>query len=248
MLATTLAFYAVARLRFGWSRVFAWYVCAGFVVVDLAFVGANSLKLFDGGYIPLLVGAGFILIMVTWARGRSLLGAFMREQALPTETFLADLEQRVALRMPGVAVVMTAVSERIPAVLIRAVRHFKSLHETVLLTTIATEEVPYRRGERCEVTALGKGLHRVVLRYGFMEEPDVHRDVTTALGRIDGDHAASQVIYLVGHERTVGGRGGKMGWLAERLFGMLLRNARNPSEYYHLPPTQVLELGARVDL
>jgi KUP system potassium uptake protein len=248
MLATTLAFYAVARLHFGWKRHFALLVCAGFLVVDLAFVVANALKFFDGGYVPAILGIGFFAIMVCWARGRSLLGNYLRTQAAPADRFLAELDDKVELRLPGVGVVMTASADAIPAVLNRAVGHFRSLHETVLLTTIVTDEVPWVNGPRHTVEDMGKGIHRVILRYGFMEDPSVHRELTRVLGEIAPDADPKQMIYLLGHERSVAGSGGQMGRVAEGLFALLFRNARNPSDYYQLPPTQVVELGARVDL
>jgi KUP system potassium uptake protein len=248
MLATTLAFYSVARLHFRWPAILAFVVCAAFFVVDAAFLGANALKFLDGGYIPAIVGVAFVVMMVCWARGRSLLGAFMRKQAEPVDAFLADLEQRVSVRMPGVGVVMTASAEAIPPVLTRAIRHFRSLHDTVILTTIVTDEIPHVTEERSQLEEMGKGLHRLVLRYGFMDEPQVHDDVVATLKVLTPETDPSDIIYLVGHERSVAGSGGQMGPVAEGLFAMLLHNARNPSDYYGLPPSQVVELGARVDL
>jgi KUP system potassium uptake protein len=117
MAATSLAFYRVARIRFGWSPVHAGAVVGGFLVIDLAFLGANLLKFIDGGYVPAIVGCAFFAIMVIWARGRSLLRAHYEVQSEPTHDFLASLPNRIDARVPGVGVVMTATAGRIPPVL-----------------------------------------------------------------------------------------------------------------------------------
>jgi KUP system potassium uptake protein len=248
MAVTSMAFYRVARIRFGWSRPLAAAVVAAFLVIDLAFLGANLLKFVDGGYVPAIVGAFFLIVMIVWARGRSLLRVHYAAQSEPTPAFVDTLSQRIDRRLPGVGVVMTATAESIPPVLLNMVRRFRTLHETVLLTTVTTEEAPHVTEERATVDDLGGGLHRVTLRYGFMDEPHVHAALTALLPRIAPRADPSRLTYVLGQERIVAGAGGRMGVVSERIFAALNRNAANPSDFFDLPPAQVVEVGSRVDL
>jgi KUP system potassium uptake protein len=248
MAATSLAFYAVARVHFRWSRLAAGAVVAAFLVTDLGFLGANLLKFFDGGYVPALVGLAFTLVMIVWARGRSLLNHQLRRQSEPMEPFLATLPSRIDGRLPGIGVVMTATAHFAPPVLTRLVARFRRVYETTLLTTVMTEEVPHvPPGEQISLEPLGAGMHRLRIRFGFMDQPNVHQALVAALPRI-APVAPDALTYVLGIERLTAGAGGQMGGPAEGLFALLERNARNPSEYFGLPPAQVVELGARLDL
>ncbi len=248
MAVTSLAFYSVARIHFRWSKPLSLAVVGFFLVFDVAFLAANTLKIVDGGYVPLVVGAAFVVAMYVWARGRSLLGAYFRERSEPTTAFLSSLPQRISGRLPGVGVIMTASAESIPPVALRVVRRFRTLHETVLLTTVVTEEVPFVRGARTEVQTIAAGMFRVIVRFGFMETPLVHQALSDVLPKIDGEAKPEDLTYVLGHERFLAGPEGNMGPLAERIFAILNRNSYNPTDYYALPPSQVVELGARVDL
>jgi KUP system potassium uptake protein len=150
--------------------------------------------------------------------------------------------------LPGVGVVMTATAESIPPVLLNVVRRFRAMHRTVLLTTVTTEEIPHVMGERAAVELLGEGLYRVTLRYGFMDEPHVHRALAGVLDTVAPGTSPSAVTYVLGHERVVPGSAGRLGTLAETVFAALSRNAANPSDFFDLPPEQVVEVGSRVDL
>lgn len=248
MAVTSIAFYGVARNHFRWGRPLAITVVAFFLVFDTAFFAANTLKIVDGGYVPVVVGACFVVVMIVWARGRGLLGAYFRERSEPTEAFVASLPSAIDQRLKGVGVVMTASAESIPPVLLRMVRRFRTMHETVLLTTVLTEEIPYVAEPRVEVTPIAAGLHRVVVRYGFMESPAVHDVMGRVLPQVAPGVRPEDVTYVLGHERFLAGPEGKMGPLAERIFALLSQNAFNPTDYYAVPPAQVVELGARVDL
>lgn len=143
MAVTSLAFYTVARRHFHWSPLKATLTVSFFLVFDIAFLAANSLKIADGGYVPLIVGIAFVTIMVLWARGRAFLAQYFIQRSVPTEQFLSTLDANTQTRLPGVGIIMTASASSIPPVLLRVVQRFKTLHQTVALTTIITEEVPY---------------------------------------------------------------------------------------------------------
>jgi KUP system potassium uptake protein len=248
MVVTTLAFYQVARVHFGWSAALAATVVAGFLVVDVAFFAANLLKFVDGGYVSAVVGAVFVIVMIVWARGRSLLRAHYAAQSEPTTAFLATLSGRIDSRLPGIGVVMTATAQSIPPVLLNVVRRFRALHRIVLLTTVTTEEVPHVVGERASVEPLGGGLYRVLLRYGFMDEPHVHEALARVVAEIEPDADPAGLTYVLGQERVIPGAEGQMGPVSERIFAALSRNAANPSDFFDLPPARVVEVGARIDL
>jgi KUP system potassium uptake protein len=142
---------------------------------------------------------------------------------------------------------MTATAERIPPVLLNFVRRFRTLHRTVLLTTVTTEELPHVT-ERVEIEPLGNGLYRVLLRYGFMDEPHVHGALTRALAQIEPGAEPSSLTYVLGQERIVPGPAGSLGPFTERIYAALARNASNPSDFFELPPAQVVEVGSRIDL
>ena len=246
MVVTSLALHRVARIRFGWSPLLATTVVGGFLVVDLAFFGANLLKFRDGGYVPAIIALAFAGIMVVWARGRSLLRAFYAAQSEPPAAFLASLSSRVDARVTGMGVFMTAAAERIPPVLLNVVRRFRTLHRIVLLTTVTIEPSPHATGERVQIEPLGQGLYRVLLRYGFMDEPNVHDALSRALE--SSQRHGGTLTYVLGQERVVPGAAGQMGPISERVYETLARNAANPSHFFELPPAQVVEVSARVDL
>jgi KUP system potassium uptake protein len=248
MVVTSLAFYQVARIHFGWSAVLAATVVAGFLLVDLTFFAANLLKFVDGGYVSAVVGAVFVVVMIVWARGRSLLRAHYAAQSEPTVSFLASLPGRIGSRLPGVGVVMTATAQSIPPVLLNVVRRFRALHRIVLLTTVTTEEVPHVVSDRASVEPLGQGLYRVLLRYGFMDEPRVHEALAAVLPTIEPGADPAALTYVLGQERVIPGAGGRMGRFSETIFAALSRNAANPSDFFGLPPARVVEVGARIDL
>jgi KUP system potassium uptake protein len=221
---------------------------AGFLVVDLAFFGANLLKFVDGGYVSAIVGVLFAVIMLVWARGRSLLRAHYAAQSEPIASFLSSLPARVDSRLPGIGVVMTATAQSIPPVLLNVVRRFRALHRIVLLTTVTTEEIPHVVDDRVSLEPLGDGLYRVLLRYGFMDEPHVHEALAAVVPGIEPGADAAALTYVLGQERVVPGAGGRMGRVAESIFAALSRNAANPSDFFDLPPARVVEVGARIDL
>jgi KUP system potassium uptake protein len=252
MTVTSLAFFTVSRIHFGWSKWHALAVSGGFLCIDLAFLGANSLKILDGGYVPLLIGALFVVIMAVWARGRGLVTSYARSLSVPVPEFLETAEHGVTNRIPGVGVIMTASTESIPPVLTRMVERFHNVHETVLLTSVVTAEVPYVAPfippGRAEITKVGPGIFRVILRFGFMEMPEVHASLSLVLPRVAPRAMPTDLVYVLGHERYLAGPGGRMGSAEERVFAFLSRNAHEPTDYYGLPPAQVVEVGARVDL
>jgi KUP system potassium uptake protein len=248
MLITSLVYFTVIRNAWGWSPLRAGLILAFFLAFDVPFVVANALKFLDGGYLPFLVGAFFVLIMAIWRIGRSLVTEYFAEHARPVDEFLADLPVRCLARAPGTAIFLTSQASSVPSTVLRIVDEFRVLHEHVVLLTVVTEHIPrVAPAARVEKSDLGGGLHRVVLRYGFTEAPDVTAEMDPVLTEI-GAGPASSAMYVLGRETYVATPRNKMGAASESVFELLSRNARKPTDYFNIPPEQVVELGTYIDL
>jgi KUP system potassium uptake protein len=264
MTITTILFAIVMRRLWNWSKWKVGIITALFLTVDLAFVSANMLKVPNGGWLPLLVAAGVYLLMSTWKKGRVRLSHIVRENTLPIELFLQDIRRRQPHRVGGTAVFMTSDSDGAPPVLLHHLKHNKVLHQKVMLMSVHTEEIPQvAERERVRCSELGEGFYQVMVRYGFMETPDVP-DVLRALSRADDNgkpvpvKLADTTFYL-GRETLIaipsskrakadGGRpeGRRMGRWRKKLFILMTRNAQSATAYFGIPPNRVVELGAQI--
>jgi KUP system potassium uptake protein len=265
MTITTILFAVVMRRLWKWDWWKVGSITLLFLMVDLAFVGANMLKVPNGGWLPLLVAGVVYLLMSTWKKGRVRLTALVRENTLPIELFLEDIRRREPHRVPGTAVFMTSDSGGAPPVLLHHLKHNKVLHERVMLMSVHTEEIPQvseRNRVRC--SELGSGFFQVIARYGFMETPNVP-DVLHMLGRDEGDgkpvpvKLANTTFYL-GRETLIAvpspkrgpssdgaaPEGRRMGRWRKKLFILMTRNAQSATAYFNLPPNRVVELGAQI--
>ncbi|MEW5927856.1 MAG: potassium transporter Kup [Gemmatimonadota bacterium] len=248
MVFTTILFAYVARNRFGWAVWKVGALVTAFLVVDLAFWGANIVKVPDGGWFPLVIAAGFFTIMTTWKKGRQILADRLQSQTLPIELFLKDVRENARTRVPGTAVYMYGNPAGTPPALLHNLVHNKVLHERVVFLTVETEEVPTLLDEqRSEVTDLGTGMFRIVLRYGFTEDPDI----PAALARIqhpDLDLRPMQTSFFLGRETLIASKKPGMALWREMLFALMSRNARTATSFFGLPPNRVVELGAQIEL
>jgi KUP system potassium uptake protein len=248
MIITTILAYVVARGLRGWSRLVAGLVTVGFLIADVAFMTANYFKIADGGWFPLLVAAFVFTFMTTWRRGREILSAKLREGALSPELFIQSLRTRPPIRVPGTAVFMHRNPEVIPASLLHSLKHYKALHQRVILLTIASEEISHIRGEeRLSVEELGEGIHRVNARYGYMEDIDVPALLETAAEKglvIE----PMETTYFLGRETLIVTErsSGMMQW-REKIFASMMRNAESAARFFRLPPNRVVELGSQIE-
>ncbi len=246
MVITTFLAYFVSRDR--WGKPLALTVTIGFLIADLAFFFANIVKVPHGGWFPLLVAIGVFTIMTTWRSGRRILTERIREGALSDELFLRDVERRKPPRVAGTAVFMDRTVEGVPLALLHNLKHNKVLHQKVVLLTVETKEIPYvPDDEELEVRELGHGVYRVVLRYGFMESPDVPE----ALRRVshpDLTFDEGTTTFFLGRETLLATERPGMAIWRERLFSWMTRNAQGAPIYFRLPPNRVVELGAQIEL
>lgn len=248
MVITSILFFFLIRDRWKWSLPLAVGLSAVFLAIDLSFFGANILKIHDGGWFPLLVAASVYTLMSTWMSGRRLLGQRLRERVVPIELYLAELMSEMPQRVPGIAVFMTSDPSGTPPAMRHNVTHNKILHETVILLTVNTLDVPHvRKSKRSELEEIGQGFWRVTLSYGFMDEPDVPRELQTVkTGELD--FMIGSISYFLGRENLIAtSRPGMAQW-RESLFAWMSRNAQRATDFYQLPPDQVFEVGVQVEL
>jgi KUP system potassium uptake protein len=249
MLITTILFYVVARRRGHWPTLAALPVAAFFIVIDLAFFGANMLKLAHGGWFPLLVSAGILFLMLTWRKGRRVLRGRLGEMCLPLDLFLSDLKRQRIPRVPGTGVYMSGNRDGTPLALLHNLKHNKVLHEQVVVLTVRTEEVPYLTNAKDRVTIeqLEEGFWRVQVHFGFMEKPDVPAALESAKGTAVR-FTPMRTTYFIGRETILATR--KLGLSSWRgsIFAWMTRNAGDVTSYFCLPPNGVVELGARVEV
>ena len=248
MVITTLLLYRVEHKRWGWSLPVAVLSTSFFLVIDVAFLGANLVKIPAGGWFPLVIGVVVFTAMTTWRRGRSILAQRLKAGTQRIAEFVADLPFDKLARVPGVAVFMYSDPDGTPPALIQNLRHNKVLHEQVILLSLATEEIPHvPRGERMRLEDMGNGFHRMILHYGFMETPNVPRDISLA-----AEHGLkldmSAVSYFMGSERIIASAKPGMALWREKLFVVMSRNATNAANFFGLPPDRIVELGTQVEI
>ena len=236
----------VFRRQFGWSRPAALSVFGFFFAIDTLFFAANALKVPEGGWVPLVLGLALMALMTSWKRGRDLLLARSKQDSLPLASFLARLPQSRTVRVPGMAVFMTGNSDYVPAALLHNLKHNKVLHERVLFVTVINVDEPETvAAERFEVKELAPGIHRVTMRYGFMESPNLPRDIAALRGHgIEFD--PMQASYFLGRETLVAATVPKLPLWRLWLFLVMARNAVSAVEFFRIPSDRVVELGVRV--
>jgi KUP system potassium uptake protein len=248
MVITTLLAYVVARERWLWGPWRAGLVTAVFLGIDLAFFGANLIKIQHGGWFPLLVAAGVYTVMSTWKTGREYIAKRLAESEIPLDTFFKQLAAQPPVRIGGTGVFMTGRPQGAPPILVHHLKHNKVLHTQVVLLTVSILDVPSVDPEAAiEVHRLTHGFYRVVARYGFMQRPDVPEALASV-----GMHGlvlqpAETTYYLAHLTLFVNNRIGMTGW-RDKLFIFFSRNARRATNFFQIPPDRVVEIGMQLEL
>jgi len=248
MVITTILFYVVARERWGWSFLTAGSLAAFFLVIDLAFFGANIIKVAHGGWFPLLLAAIVFTVMTTWKKGRRILSERIQSDAQLLEEFLQEVARRPPTRVRGTAVFMNGNATRTPPALQQNLEHNKVLHERVLFLTVKTKQVPYvDPEERVEIESIGNGFYRLRVFYGYMEDPDIPK----VLAKIDAAGLAfdaAETTYFLGRETIMASKRPGMPIWREKIFALISRNANSATAYFCLPPDRVVEMGSQVEI
>ncbi len=252
MIITTILAYVVACNTLAWNRSLVTALVAVFLVVDIAFFSANLTKIPDGGWLPLVFGIVLFVLMSTWRKGRQLLTNKLVEESMQLTPFIQSLNlsgsSAAIQRVSGSAVFLTHNQTVVPHALLHSLKHYKALHERVILLTMKTEDTPVvEAAKRVTVEALGGHFYRVLVSYGFTEKPDIPaalmqcREYNLILDEMD-------TSYFLGRETLIPKVNATMALWREKLFINMFRNAGSAADYFGLPHNRVVELGAQVVL
>ncbi|WP_243018902.1 potassium transporter Kup [Simplicispira sedimenti] len=248
MLITTVLTFFV--LRYGWRYPLVLCVASTgcFFVIDLAFFSSNLLKLFQGGWFPLLIGGAVFTLMMTWKRGRQLLNDKLRSDAIDLRSFLDAVFVSPPTRVEGTAVFLSAEQGVVPNALLHNLKHNKVLHAQNLFVTVCNHEEPWvGLDRRLQIEALGHDCWQVTIHYGFKNDPDVPR----ALQLLRGHGCAVEPMttsYFLSRDTVIPSFGGGMAPWREKLFAQMHRNASAAADFLHLPNNAVVELGSKIEL
>jgi KUP system potassium uptake protein len=244
VLSTTLVAVVAVR-QWHWKRWIVTPVFGALALIDLAFLGANSLKIVEGGWLPIGIAVAVFIVMDTWRVGRRAHLEKIREGALPVELLLARADKMLQ-RISGTAIFMTIRSDLAPTALLHSMKHYHVLHERVVLLNVAFEDKPFVRArDRVDVRKPGKGFYEVKVRFGFFETPDVPRALEQARGRglaLDVDTST----FFLGRETLVPSSKPTLPRWRIALYMWLASNALSPAKFFCLPANRVVELGAQV--
>ena len=250
MLIDTLLLAIVARALWPKARRWVLPLCVLFLVGDVAFVIANGAKILAGGWFPVVLGITLFTMLRTWRRGRELLHEEVRKEGIQIDSFLPGLMLAPPVRVPGTAVFLTADKGVVPHALLHNLKHNKVLHERNVLLTVETLNVPYAPKEkRMQVVSIGgEDFHRVVLRFGFMETPDVPQALMRSCDQCDLVFDPMDTTYFASRETIVAGRHRGMPIWRDKLFAVMHRNAASATGFFRIPGNRLVELGAQVEI
>jgi len=247
MIITSLMMFVMADKVWKWPRLVSLVVIGGFMLIDGAYFASNLTKIPDGGWFPLLVGTIVFTLLTTWSRGRKLMMDRLHESAMPIPVFVASAANSAA-RVSGTAVFMTSTVDGVPPALLHNLKHNKVLHERVVLLTVDIAEVPLIvTTNRYKIEDLGHGFFRVIIRYGFMEEPNVPEALAQVTGCGQTFRMIDTSFFLSRQTLLPSARPGMAVW-REKLFAWMLRNAESAMEFFRLPTNRVVELGSQVEI
>ncbi|HTT40356.1 MAG TPA: potassium transporter Kup [Burkholderiales bacterium] len=248
MVATAVLAYVVVRRAWGWSLWRAIPVFAVLLTIDLAFLSANLLKIFEGGWFPLVVGAIVFVLLATWTRGREILFDRLRPGAIALEPFIRSITEHPPVRVPGTAVFLTASQEGVPHALLHNLNHNKVLHERVVLLTVRAEDIPHvGDAQRVHVEPLGHSFYRLTVRYGFKDEPDLPRALELAKDK-GLEFSLMETSFFLSRQTLVPTEAPGMALWREKLFAAMSRNSASATAFFRIPTNRVVELGTRIEL
>jgi KUP system potassium uptake protein len=249
MAITTVLAFNVARERGSWGLPAALAFLIGFLFIDLGFLGANLMTIPNGGWLPLLIGAILFAVMTTWRRGAKLLNEHINHSTPSVETFIGQVTGEKITRVPGTAAYFTGRLDQTPPALQKLVGSTGVLHEKVIIITVVIEPVArIEQAERIELTTMDAGFHRLLLRYGFMQGPNVPSDLASCaeLGLPLDLH---DIQYFIGQTDLLAGRKrhGMVLW-RDRLFVRMAINSQDATAYYQVPSDQAMKVGLQIGI
>jgi KUP system potassium uptake protein len=248
MVVTTLMAMVVIWKSWKWTLWATAALMVPFLLIDTTFLSANLLKVFHGGWVPLLIGALVMLVIFTWRKGANILASKTRRLETPINELVEMLEKRPPARVPGTAVFLTGDPNSAPTALLHSLKHYKVLHADNVVLTVVIENTPYvKTGDRVSIEPLGKSFSRVRIRFGFMESPNVPRALGIARKQGWTFDIMSTSFFLSRRSVRPDARSGMPPW-QDRIFILLARNADDASSYFHLPTDRVVEIGTQVSV
>ncbi len=248
MVVTATLALIVVHLSWRWPFWAAALLILPFLAIDFVFLGANLMKVLEGGYVPLLIAAMVIVVMWTWVKGVNMLALNDRQTEIPLPDLLRQLERKQPASIPGTAVYLTAHPEFAPAALMHSLKHFKSLHERNVILTVATADVPrIDDADRIEIREISPRFRHVTMTFGYMEEPNVPRGLSLCL-EPGWTYDMMSTSFLVSRRSLkLAARSAMPAWQS-RLFIYLARNAAGATDYFQIPAGRVVEIGTQVNL
>ncbi|MEN3971538.1 potassium transporter Kup [Sphingomicrobium sp. XHP0235] len=245
MLIDTVLIAVVLLYLWKWRKRYVLPLLALFFTVDILYFGANLLKVPEGGWVPLLIGAVAFTLLTTWARGRKLLRERLDREVMSVDMFLKSIGKSVA-RVPGTAIFLTTSTEGVPSSLLHNLKHNKVLHDRTVLLTVKIADTPQvDPAKRAETTAFDRNFYRCVLHYGFMEDIDLPEALQHVKG-VGGPCRQMETSYFLGRQTLLPSKASDMAGWREKLFAWMLRNSESAMTYFKLPPNRVVELGSQV--
>lgn len=249
MFLTTFLTIFVAHRKWRWHWWQLAVVGVGLFAVDLAFLGANVVKVPDGGWFPLLAGGAMFALMTTWKRGRRILAIRLRAQCDRFEDFVKrDLPKDVC-KVPGTAMFMSSDPEMIPPAMARNLRYNHVLHERVIVLSLVTRDIPrVQRADRARIEPYPRNTYRITCFFGFMETPTIH-EVLEAMKLKDIDIPLEEITFFLGRETLIASaKPGGMALWREHLFSFMSKNAYRATQFFHIPANQVIEIGSQIEM
>jgi KUP system potassium uptake protein len=248
MLIDSILIFVVMRRLWNWSLSTSILITVPLLLIDIAFLASNSLKIPEGGWFPLMIGAVVFTLLTTWKRGRSLLMRRLADDAMPLDLFIQSIQASPPTRVPGTAVFLTSTPDRVPHALLHNLKHNKVLHERVVFLTIVMRDIPYVADEeRGEVSDLGCNFYRLMADYGFKDDPDIP-ELLEDCGRKGFAFDMMDTSFFVSRETLIATVTPGMALWREKLFVSMSKNATKASEFFHVPTNRVVELGTQVQL
>jgi len=243
MVITCCLAFVVTQRRWGWSLPASLAMIAPFLALDLVFFGANALRVVEGGWVPLVIAGAIMVLIWTWVRGRRIVTLLEDDGALPLADMAMALAHRPPSQVAGTAIYLTARNDLTPTALLHNLKHNHVLHRHNFVTTVKVLQKPWcDPADRIVITPINDVFARIELRYGFMEKPDVYRDLLSDMELVPGAKNAS---FFIGRNSFSRSADGGMPVWQNVLFIILHRNAANPTDYYNIPPNRVIELGVQ---
>lgn len=248
MLITTILAFEVAIEKWRWRLLQTTALFLVFIVIDIAFFAANIIKVDDGGWVPLAIGAAFYLLMSTWQKGRKILATKLKERSYALQEFVDKIQADPPQKVAGSAIYMTGDDWGVPVPLLHNLKHNKVLHAQIAILTIKTREIPFiLKKERVVINTMAPQFYRIIAQYGFMETPKI-KHILEACREQGIYFPIQETTFVLGRETILATGDPTLSIWREKLFALMSRNAERPTSFFKIPPNQVIEVGIQVEI